>query len=152
MMYFFFLLLRKQKNVTNSAALKSYGPQIKSSLQEPVFDKPHDFLFKTNLWRFVYNFFHRHTQQLNESRKMTHQAVLWWKKPFPQERNEESISQGQGYGEQTAIASPPPLESVSRDLPERVLTVHQSCIRTVLIEHFNDLSVMNSNIDFKVVN
>ena len=34
----------------------------------------------------------------------------------------------------------------------RLLTVHRSCVRTDLINHFKDPSVMNCNIDFKLIN
>ena len=58
----------------------------------------------------------------------------------------------------TAVATGPTVESdylcpsSSRDLPEKILTVHRSCIRTELIEHFKDPIVMTCNIDFKVIN
>ena len=31
-------------------------------------------------------------------------------------------------------------------------TVHRSCIKTDLIEHFKDPSLMNCNVDFKIIN
>ena len=37
------------------------------------------------------------------------------------------------------------------DLLGRLLTVHRSCIRTDLIEHFKDPSDMNCNVDFKII-
>ena len=66
---------------------------------------------------------------------------------YPRLTNEENCSRDEGSVEQD-----PPCLSSLRDLPERVLTVHRSCIRTELIEHFKDPSVMNCNIDFKVIN
>ena len=38
------------------------------------------------------------------------------------------------------------------DVFGRLLTVHRSCIRTDLIEHFKDPTVMNCNVDFKIIN
>ena len=38
------------------------------------------------------------------------------------------------------------------DLLGRLLTVQRSCIRTDPIEHFKDPSVMNCNVDFKIIN
>lgn len=38
------------------------------------------------------------------------------------------------------------------DLLGRLLTVHRLYIRTYLIEHFQDPSAMNCNVDFKIVN
>ena len=65
----------------------------------------------------------------------------------PRLTNEENSNRDEGSVEQDS-----PCPSSSRGLPERVLTVHRSCIRTELIEHFKDPSVMNCNIDFKVIN
>lgn len=66
---------------------------------------------------------------------------------YPRLTNEENCSRDEGSVEQDS-----PCPSSSRDLPERILTVHRSCIRTELMEHFKDPSVMNCNIDFKVIN
>ena len=66
---------------------------------------------------------------------------------YPRLAKEENCSIDQGSVEQDS-----PCPSSSTNLPERVLTVQRSCIRTELIEHFKDPSVMNSNIDFKVIN
>ena len=38
------------------------------------------------------------------------------------------------------------------DVFGRLLTVHRSCIRTDLTEHFKDPTVMNCNVDFKIIN
>lgn len=65
---------------------------------------------------------------------------------YPRLTNEENCSRDEGSVEQDSS-----FPSSSRDLPERILTVHRSCIRTELIEHFKDPSVMNCNIDFKVI-
>jgi len=65
---------------------------------------------------------------------------------YPRLANEENCSRDEGSVEQNS-----PCPSSSRDLPERVLTVHRSCIRTELIEHIEDPSVMICNIDFKFV-
>ena len=61
--------------------------------------------------------------------------------------NEENCIRDEGSVEQDS-----PCPSSSRDLPERILTVHRSYIRRELIEHFKDPIVMNCNIDFKVIN
>ena len=66
---------------------------------------------------------------------------------YPRLTNEEKISRDECSLEQDS-----PCPSSSRDLPERILTVHRSCIRSELIENFKDPSVMNCNIDFKVIN
>ena len=66
---------------------------------------------------------------------------------YPRLTIEENCSRDESSVEQDS-----PCTSSSRDLPERILTVHRSCIRPELIEHFKDPSVMNCNIDFKVIN
>lgn len=60
--------------------------------------------------------------------------------------NEENCNLDQGPMEQNC-----PCPSSSGNLPERVLSVHRSCIRTELIEHFKDPSVMDCIIDFKLI-
>ena len=63
----------------------------------------------------------------------------------PGPRNEQSTYHDQDFVEQGT--------SSLLDLrPERLCTVHRSCIKTDLIEHFKDPSVMNYNIDFKIIN
>lgn len=63
----------------------------------------------------------------------------------PGPRNEQSTHHDQDFVEQGT--------SSLLDLrPERLCTVHRSCIKTDLIEHFKDPSVMNYNIDFKIIN
>ena len=69
------------------------------------------------------------------------------KTSYPTLTNDENYSRHEGSIESDYLCP-----SSSRDLPERILTVHRSCIRTELIEHFKDPSVMNCNIDFKVIN
>ncbi|PFX15053.1 hypothetical protein AWC38_SpisGene20754 [Stylophora pistillata] len=66
---------------------------------------------------------------------------------YPRLTNEENCNLDQGPVEQNC-----PCPSSSENLPERVLSVHRSSIRTELIEHFKDPSVMNCNIDFKLIN
>ncbi|KAL9972986.1 hypothetical protein ACROYT_G019388 [Oculina patagonica] len=63
---------------------------------------------------------------------------------------EESTNYGQGSAEERPPSSP---NSDSRDqLQERILTIHRTCVRTDLIEHFKDPSVMNCNINFRIIN
>ena len=66
---------------------------------------------------------------------------------YPRLTNDENCSRDEG-----SVEPDYPCPSSSRDLPERIFTVHRSCIRTELIEHFKDPSVINCNIDFKVIN
>ena len=66
---------------------------------------------------------------------------------YPTLTNDENCNRDEG-----SVEPNNPCPSSSRDVPERILTVHRSCIRTGLIEHFKDPSVMNCNIDFKVIN
>ena len=63
---------------------------------------------------------------------------------YPTLTNDENCNRDEG-----SVEPNNPCPSSSRDVPERILTVHRSCIRTGLIEHFKDPSVMNCNIDFK---
>ena len=63
----------------------------------------------------------------------------------PRLLSEEITNRDHGSGEQESSS---PLNSVS----ERLLTVHRSCVRTDLINHFKDPRVMNCNIDFKLIN
>ena len=83
----------------------------------------------------------------------------------PDSVEREAVSEGdmaegvthhaQATGDQ---ASPPAPSSGNQasypdsDVFGRLLTVHRSCIRTDLIEHFKDPTVMNCNVDFKIIN
>lgn len=59
----------------------------------------------------------------------------------PRLLTEESTNYDQGTGEERP---PSPPNSVSRDqLPGRLLTIHCTCVRTDLIDHFKDSSILN---------
>ena len=68
----------------------------------------------------------------------------------PRLLTEESTNYDQGSGEERP---PSPPNSVSRhQLPERLLTIHRTCVRTDLIDHFRDLSILNCSVDFRIIN